>query len=100
MSIPPSRASGLAARHFNEDFLINNATRKEQAMYRIEVDRDLCSGFGSCVESAPEVFELDRSGIAALLVTESGDDAVLEAARSCPMAAIAVFDSESGEQVS
>jgi ferredoxin len=69
-------------------------------MYRIEVDRQLCSGFGSCVEAAPKLFELDHSGIAALLVTESGDAVVLEAARSCPMAAIAVFDSESGEQVS
>jgi ferredoxin len=69
-------------------------------MYRIEVDRELCSGFGSCVESAPKIFELDRSGIASLLVTESGDSTLLEAARSCPMAAIAVFDSESGEQVS
>jgi ferredoxin len=69
-------------------------------MYRIGVDRQLCSGFGSCVEAAPKVFELDRSGIASLLVSENGDDTLLEAARSCPMGAIAVFDSESGEQVS
>ena len=69
-------------------------------MYRIEVDRQLCSGFGSCIEAAPKVFELDRSGIASLLVAESGDDTLLEAARSCPMGAIAVFDSESGEKVS
>ncbi len=69
-------------------------------MYRIEVDRQLCSGFGSCIDAAPTLFELDRSGIASLLASESEDGAVLEAARSCPMGAIAVFDRESGEQVS
>ena len=69
-------------------------------MYRIEIDRNLCSGFGSCIDTAPTVFELDRSGIAALLVSESADAAVLEAAGSCPMGAIAVFDRESGALVS
>lgn len=69
-------------------------------MYRIEVDRELCSGFGSCIDAAPQVFELDSSGVASLLVSESEDSAVLEAARSCPMGAIAIIDRESGEQVS
>ena len=27
--------------------------------YRIEIDRSLCSGFGSCVNEAPGVFALD-----------------------------------------
>jgi ferredoxin len=69
-------------------------------MYRIEIDRQICSGFGSCVEAAPKIFELDRSGIAALLVSESEDVSALEAARSCPMGAIAVFDLDSGKLVS
>jgi len=69
-------------------------------MYRIEIDRQLCSGFGSCLEAAPRLFELDRSGIASLLASESEDTAALEGARSCPMGAIAVFNRESGEQVS
>ena len=68
-------------------------------MYRIVVDRQLCSGFGSCVDAAPKVFELDRSGVASLLVSESDDGGVLEAAGSCPMGAISVFDADSGEQV-
>jgi ferredoxin len=79
---------------------MNSSTRKEQAMYRIEVDRQLCSGFGSCIDAAPQVFELDSSGIASLLVSESADRVALAAARSCPMGAIAVFDSENGKQVS
>ena len=32
--------------------------------YRIEIDRSLCSGFGSCVEHAPDIFDLDAGGIA------------------------------------
>jgi ferredoxin len=58
--------------------------------YRITVDRSLCSGFGSCVETAAGVFRLDGSGIASLLVAETDDPAVLDAADSCPMGAIAV----------
>lgn len=69
-------------------------------MYRIVVDRQLCSGFGSCIEAAPKVFELDSSGVAALLVSETDDERVLAAAGSCPMGAVSIFDSVSGEQVS
>ena len=57
--------------------------------YRIVIDRSLCSGFGSCAELAPEAFELDR-GIAELRVGSSDDEAVLDAADSCPMGAISV----------
>ena len=60
--------------------------------YRIEIDRSLCSGFGSCVDAAPTHFALDDSGVARILVTETDDDAVLEAAASCPMGAITVFE--------
>jgi ferredoxin len=68
-------------------------------MFRVEIDRDLCSGFGSCVEDAPEIFELDTSGKATLRVTESDDRRVLDAAADCPMDAIAVFDAESGDKI-
>jgi ferredoxin len=66
--------------------------------YRIEIDRSLCSGFGSCVKEVPGVFALDDDGLATLLVSESDDDAVLDAAGSCPMGAIAVYEIETGEQ--
>jgi ferredoxin len=69
-------------------------------MFRVDIDSDLCSGFGSCVDDAPEIFKLDDSGTAALLVPETDDKRVLKAAADCPMAAIAVFDAESGELVS
>jgi len=58
--------------------------------YRIEIDRSLCSGFGSCPRLAPDVVELDGAGLASLRVGETDDPAVLDAAGSCPMGAIAV----------
>ncbi len=61
-------------------------------MYRIVIDRSLCSGFGACAELAPEIFELDGSGTAPLRVGESDDPQVLEAAAACPMAAIRIIE--------
>jgi ferredoxin len=58
--------------------------------YRIRIDRTLCSGFGSCAELAPEAFEVGADGIATVLVGETDDAAILDAAASCPMAAITV----------
>jgi ferredoxin len=63
-------------------------------MYRIVIDRSLCSGFGSCAELAPEVFEVDDGGLASLRVGRSDDPAVLEAASACPMAAISVVEEQ------
>ncbi|MGZ8694292.1 MAG: ferredoxin [Gaiellaceae bacterium] len=63
-------------------------------MYRILIDRSLCSGFGTCAELAPDVFEVNSSGTAAARVGWSDDPAVLDAAAACPMAAIAVAEEE------
>ncbi|MGZ4386074.1 MAG: ferredoxin [Gaiellaceae bacterium] len=62
------------------------------------IDRQLCSGFGSCAEHAPHVFELDSEGLASIRVGETDDPAVLEACASCPMGAISVFELETGRQ--
>jgi ferredoxin len=66
--------------------------------YLIEIDSSLCSGFGSCVKEAPGVLALDSSGVATLLRAETDDSAVLDAAGSCPMGAIAVYEEATGEQ--
>jgi ferredoxin len=63
-------------------------------MYRIVVDRSLCSGFGSCAELAPDVFEVDGEGLVSLRTGTSASAAVLEAADSCPMGAISVVEVE------
>ena len=63
-------------------------------MYEIVIDRSLCSGFGTCAELAPDVFELDSGGTATVRVGRSDDPAVLDAAAACPMAAIRVIELE------
>jgi ferredoxin len=63
-------------------------------MYRIIIDRSLCSGFGACAELAPEIFEVDDGGLVALRLGASDDRAVLDAASACPMAAITVVEEE------
>ncbi len=59
-------------------------------VYRITIDRTLCSGFGSCAELAPQAFEVGPDGIANVLVAETDDPEVVEAAGTCPMGAITV----------
>jgi ferredoxin len=66
-------------------------------MFRVQIDRSLCSGFGSCVDAAPELFRLGDDGIAVALVEESDAAALLDAIRSCPMGAIALLDEQGQE---
>jgi ferredoxin len=62
-------------------------------VYRIQIDRSLCSGFGSCADLAPRSVRLGPDGLAEpTAAPDTQDDDVLEAAASCPMGAIAVFD--------
>lgn len=63
-------------------------------MYKIVIDRSLCSGFGSCAELAPEVFEVDAGGLVSLRVGTSADPSVLEAASACPMGAIQIVEEQ------
>ncbi len=61
-------------------------------MYRITIDRSLCSGFGSCADLAPEIFEVDDGGLVSLRRGTSDDPSVLDAAAACPMAAISIIE--------
>ena len=64
---------------------------------RIEVDRALCIGSGDCVETAPEVFDLDAEDKARVIDPDGAAvDVVIEAAGNCPVTAIFVYG-ESGE---
>ena len=61
---------------------------------KITVDTEKCSGFATCVLTAPDVFELDDSANVAIVLVASPDQSlrvdVEEAERSCPTAAITV----------
>jgi ferredoxin len=63
-------------------------------MYRVVIDRSLCSSFGACAELAPEAIELDEGGTARVRFGETDDAAVVEAAAACPMGAISVHELE------
>ena len=58
--------------------------------YEITIDPTLCSGYGACVDAAKNLFQLDRGGIATVVVTHTDDPAALKAADACPMGAIFV----------
>lgn len=60
--------------------------------FTVHIDQSLCSGFGSCVSEAPDVFRLDPGGTASLLVTVTDDPGVRDAADACPMGAITVIE--------
>jgi ferredoxin len=60
-----------------------------------KIDEYACAGHGDCVVVAPDVFELQD---VAVVIGAGADDVILEAARACPSAAIAVYD-DSGAQV-
>ena len=64
---------------------------------RIVVDVGLCIGSGDCVETAPEVFELDGEDKARVIDPDGAPtDVVIEAAGNCPVTAIFVYG-EDGE---
>ena len=65
------------------------------ALYKVEIDRSLCSGYGICADLVPGVIELDDRSEATLRVAETDDDAVLAAAAECPMGAIVVLRADS-----
>lgn len=59
----------------------------------IQVDRDICAGFGECVTLLPQVFALDEDGLAVVLDPEAAEvDQLIEAADICPVSAILLFD--------
>ena len=72
----------------------------ERAAVTIAVDRELCYGFGDCVDSVPGVFELDDEQKSIVVDPEAADrGALLIAAQDCPVDAIFIVDPQSGEQL-
>jgi ferredoxin len=66
---------------------------------QIEVDRQLCYGFGDCVDTAPAVFELDHENVSVVKDPDGAPlDEIVEAAQNCPVDAIIITD-EDGEQI-
>jgi len=66
-------------------------------VYRIEIDRSLCSAYGTCIDGAPDLFELSDDLIAVARVGETDAEAAVEAASACPMGAIRLVDDRADE---
>jgi ferredoxin len=61
----------------------------------VEVDRGLCIGSGDCVDTAPDVFQLDDEDKAVVVDPDGAPrDDILEAAGNCPVSAIRVVGEE------
>jgi ferredoxin len=61
----------------------------------VEVDRALCIGSGDCVDTAPDVFQLDSEDKAVVVDPDGAPlEDVLEAAGNCPVTAIFVLGEE------
>lgn len=65
----------------------------------IEVDQDTCIGSGVCSATAPEHFLLEGATSVALKPTIEPAEDVREAAESCPVEAITIRETETGELV-
>ena len=66
----------------------------------VKIDRLICVGFETCVEVAPDLFQMDEEGIAIFTsdTNEVDKETVLEACKECPVDALVVL-AASGNQL-
>ena len=73
---------------------------QQKKRIRITANKDLCISAASCVAMAPDHFKLDENGKVDVIAEVSDyDEAAVNAAMSCPVLAIEIFDAESGEKL-
>ena len=67
---------------------------RQVAGLMVKIDRLICVGFETCVEVAPDLFQMDEEGIA-IFTSDTNDvdkEMVLEACKECPVDALVVLD--------
>lgn len=66
----------------------------------VRIDRNLCVGFGDCIDEAPESFELDGDGVVVFRSDPeaAGRERIVSACASCPVDALTALD-EAGRQL-
>ena len=75
---------------------MDNTSERTLEGLRVQIDRDLCVGFGDCIEVLPDVFEFDDEGIA---IFKDGDlvtarEKLLDACASCRVDALVAWDED------
>lgn len=73
---------------------------RQVAGLMVKIDGLICVGFETCVEVAPDLFQMDEEGIAIFTsdTNEVDKETVLEACKECPVDALVVLDA-SGNQL-
>jgi len=69
--------------------------------YKIKYNKKKCVGAGTCAKIAPETWKLDSKGLAVKKKSSFGEKDKaknIRAAKSCPVGAIEIYDSE-GKQI-
>ena len=71
-------------------------TTSDGKKLKVTVDRNLCIGAASCIAVAPKMFALDGEAKAIFLPTSAEEtfQSVVDAAKSCPVAAIFIEDEQ------
>jgi len=68
--------------------------------YKVVIDKNKCIGSGSCVDLANLTFRIGTDGKVELIDQDgNSDEEKLLAAQSCPMIAIKIINTETGETV-
>jgi ferredoxin len=77
-----------------------STSTKKVRKYTMTIDRALCIGAATCVALAPKAYVLDSEAKAVYLDTASdeSDEALLDAAKGCPVGAIKIID-DTGKQI-
>jgi ferredoxin len=66
-----------------------------QNRIQVTVDRALCIGSGDCVDTTPNVFQLDEEDKAVVVDPDGASvDEIVQAAGNCPVSAIFVVGEE------
>ena len=78
-----------------------DSQEREVAGVTIRIDRLLCVGFETCIEVAPDLFELDDEGIAVFCAETNGTlrEDVMGSCKSCPVDALEVLDASGAQLV-
>jgi ferredoxin len=69
------------------------------ARYAVRVDPEICISTGNCVRRAPEAFAFgdDDVSVPGPGAADLPDEELVQIARSCPVAAIRLFDEDGAE---
>ncbi len=83
----------------NDQLEPRNERFSERNGVLVQVDHDICAGFGDCLSAAPDVFALNDEDLAVVVDPDALELDLLKAAADvCPVSAIMLFD-EDGNQV-